>query len=132
MDTTVWKRTVLALALIGAASMAQAQDPGDGQGGKRPDREEMKKKYDADGDGILSEAERNKMREETGGRRGGPRGPGGGKDGGRPDREEMKKKYDTDGDGTLSEAERDAMRKDRGGKGGGKGQGIKQGCCDSA
>ena len=49
-----------------------------GQGEGRGDfnREEMVKKYDADGDGKLSEEERQKMREEMGAGRGGRQGSG--------------------------------------------------------
>ena len=52
-------------------------------------------KYDTDGDGKLSEEERNAMREAF--------------------RKRSIEKYDKDGDGKLSEEERRAMRKDRGG-----------------
>ena len=64
------------MAFIGAASLAQAQGTGNGgQGGDQGKREEMMKKFDTDGDGQLSEAERNAMREERGGK--GGKGQGG-------------------------------------------------------
>lgn len=111
MTTLVWKKAGLAVAIIGTLSLAEAgQEQGDNAGkgekpgkAKRPNREEMLKKYDADGDGQLNEAERATMREEMKRRHG--RKPG-------RNREEIMKKYDADGDGQLSEAERAAMRKD--------------------
>lgn len=76
-------------------------------GAGRPDPERMKKlieKFDKDGDGKLSEAERQAARAARG-------NPGAG--GSRPDPARMKKlveKFDKDGDGKLSEAERQAAR----------------------
>ena len=75
-------------------------------------REEMVKKFDKDGDGKLSEAERQEARKSMGGR------PG-------MNREELMKKFDTNGDGKLDETERQAARaamaKNRGNKDAGKG-----------
>jgi hypothetical protein len=75
MNTYRWKKAGLFLALIGAASLAYAENPGGkGAGGKgagkgrgdgeQPGREEMLKKYDADGDGQLSDKERKKMQKD--------------------------------------------------------------------
>lgn len=60
-----------------------------GERGGRGNREEMMKKYDTDGDGKVSEAEKTAMREE------------------------MMKKIDTDGDGVVSDEERNAAREER-------------------
>lgn len=71
------------------------------EGRERPSREEMIKKFDTDGDGVLSEAERAEARKQM---------P---KDGRRGRRNrQMLEKYDTDGDGQLSEEERAAARAD--------------------
>lgn len=119
------KRNVLLIggtmiALLGAVAMANAA-PGegrpDGKKGRRigeEKRAEMLKKFDKDGDGKLSEEERQAMREEMQ-KRGGER----------PSREEMLKKFDKDGDGELNEEERQAMREAMGGRKdapGGKGE----------
>ncbi len=69
----------------------------------RPSREEIMKRFDTDGDGVLSDTEREAMRAAMPPRRGGPRGE-------RPSREEMTKRFDTDGDGVLNEEERAAMQ----------------------
>ncbi|MBL7219195.1 MAG: hypothetical protein ISS69_03700 [Phycisphaerae bacterium] len=66
-----------------------------GGGGRTSGRADFMDKYDTDGDGQLSEEERNAMREAF--------------------RKRAIGKYDKDGDGKLSEEERRAMRKDRGG-----------------
>lgn len=116
----------LVLAAMGACTMAEAQ-PEEGQGKKGkgpqgPSREEVLQKYDTDGDGQLSDAElevlkndraaeREKRAAEGGGEemRGGRGGPEG--RGERPSREEMIKKFDKDGDGELNEEERAEARK---------------------
>ncbi|QBG48573.1 hypothetical protein EGM51_14610 [Verrucomicrobia bacterium S94] len=111
MNNKVWQTAGLMMALFGAAYVAEAQRPG----GQRPNFEEMLKKYDADGDGQLSETERETMRSEMR-QRGGQRG----ERGERPNFEEMLKKYDADGDGKLNETERETMRSEmrqRGGQG---------------
>lgn len=107
MTTKTLKQAGLVLALMGAATMAQAQK-GEGKGprGERPNKAEILKKYDVDGDGKLSDSEKATLREEMGKKRGGKKG----KRGERPNREEMTKKFDTDGDGQLSEEERTAMK----------------------
>ncbi|HBO52454.1 MAG TPA: hypothetical protein DD471_10765 [Planctomycetes bacterium] len=95
------------------------------------DREAMLKRFDADGDGELNDAEREKMRdfilnslqERPGGNRpeanrpgGNPPGsPPGGAPGGRgagPGRQDLKvvEKFDKDGDGKLNEEERSKAR----------------------
>jgi len=65
------------------------------RGGMSGRGSDFMKKYDKDGDGKLSEAERNAMRDNF--------------------RKEALKKYDKNGDGELSDEERQAMRRDRGG-----------------
>ena len=112
MNAKIW----CVLGMAAALSMAaQAQDGGM-EGGKpgrpprrgvprpegqmmRPDRGEMLKKFDKDGDGQLSEEEREAMREARKGEM-------------EARRAEMLKKYDKDGDGKLSMEEREAMRED--------------------
>ncbi len=112
MNTQVWKTLGLVMAVAGAVSIAQAEDAPKGERGgrpgkgERPTREQFMERFDTDGDGVLSEAERaaaREAREAEGGRRGGPEGE-------RPSREEMMKRFDTDGDGQLSESERAAMQ----------------------
>lgn len=133
MKPTTWKTAGLFMALIGAASIAEAQGPGNGRGG-RMSREDLMKKYDADGDGQLNEAERTKLREEMsalrGSREGESRGGPGGERGQMPSAAEIIKKYDKDGNGELSAAELEVMLQEqrqrvqqRGGRGGSDMQG---------
>ena len=97
------------MALMGASTLVNAGQEKQGSksgkgghsGGEHPGREEMMKRFDADGDGRLNEAERAALRSEMEKRHSK-----------RPDREKMMKKYDTDGDGQLSEEERSALRAD--------------------
>ena len=63
-----------------AAPDGKKKFPGDGKG--FPNREEMIKKFDKDGDGKLNEEERAAVREEMKGRK-----------------DELLKKFDADGDG---------------------------------
>lgn len=117
MKLKAWKTVGLVMALIGAASIAEAQRPGGGRG----NREEMIKKYDKDGDGKLSENERAAMREDMKNRRGdkgkpnGDKGPdkGGAGYGERPTPEQIVKKYDKDGSGELSASELEQLFKDQ-------------------
>ena len=84
-------------------------DPGEGRPGGSGDRlnfQELVKQYDKDGDGELSEEEREAMRAAVGARFG-----GGGPGGQRFNREEMMRRFDADGDGELNEEEREAMRR---------------------
>lgn len=134
MKVNVWKISGLVMALMGAITMAQAEQGengkrgehgqrGEGAGqfqkgeqhkrperperpeqGKRPSREQMMKKYDVDGNGELSETERAALRADMEKRQG--------KRPERPSREQMMKKYDVDGNGELSETERAALRAD--------------------
>lgn len=121
MKSTTWHTAGLVMALIGAASIAQAQGRGN--------REEMTKKYDKDGDGKLSEIERATMREDMQAQRSakeksegsekkgakgksdgeGRSGPGGE----RPSAEETVKKYDKDGSGELSASELELLFKEQ-------------------
>jgi Ca2+-binding EF-hand superfamily protein len=133
MKSKTWKMAGLAMAFVGAASIAQAQ--GGGQGGTRLSREDMIKKYDTDGDGVLSDTERETMREamksERGGQGGGQGGRQGGGEQGAPGGETLSAadtiaKYDTDADGkldateleTLMKAEQESRSRGRGGRGG--------------
>ena len=69
-----------------------------------PGSERFKEKFDTDGDGIISEEEKENvrahLRERFGAGGPGKRGPGMGRDG-------MLEKFDADGDGTLSEEEKE-------------------------
>lgn len=108
-------------ATIGVAlwnnTAAAQQGPG-GPGGPPPfDREEMLKRFDADGDGELSDEELRAMREQMGDRGGPPSGRGfrGGRPGGRGfgpgfEQENLVEKFDSDGDGKLNVEERKAAR----------------------
>lgn len=107
------KYTYTLMAVIIAASTcgALAQRPINGD----ERRSKMLELFDTDGDGILSDAEREAAKTEMGqraasterGPRSGARGPRQGNSG---KRQEMLEKFDTDGDGVLSEAEREAAR----------------------
>ncbi|MDF7800323.1 hypothetical protein P4C99_12670 [Pontiellaceae bacterium B1224] len=103
MTTQTLKRAGLVMALFGAAYAAEAQR----SGGQRLSREEIIIKYDTDGDGQLSDTEREVMQKEMGGRTGRNNGQ-------RMSREEIIAKYDVDGDGQLSDAEKETMRSEMG------------------
>jgi hypothetical protein len=91
------------------------------RGGAMMSEEEMVQQYDTDGDGVLSETERQAamttMRSKRSGGRntgnqntGANRGSNGsGSGSGMMTREQMMAKYDVDGDGTLSETEKATM-----------------------
>jgi Ca2+-binding EF-hand superfamily protein len=66
------------------------------------DREEVMRRFDTDGDGELSESEREAMREQFRERRGQRGDP--------VLREALLRRYDADGDGELNEAEREVAR----------------------
>ena len=110
MKLQAWKIAGIVAALCGSAAMAE-------EGGKtnapprmkqpKPGSEQMLKRFDVDGDGTLSEAERQAMHEAMPRRRSRPGGPQ------RPSHEEVMKRFDTDGDGKLSETEREAMHAER-------------------
>ena len=121
MKLQAWKTAGLVLTLSGSMAFAQNENettaPPKTKGpktnsemkGTRPGPEEILKRFDADGDGTLSETERQAMDEamlKNRDRRGGPQGN-------RPSRDEIMKRFDTDGDGVLSETEREAMRTER-------------------
>lgn len=89
------------LALLAVPAFSQDADAakkpeGDRKARMEARRAEMIKKYDKDGDGKLSDEEREAMKKDHAGRRA-----------------EMVKKYDKDGDGKLSDEERKAMMEDR-------------------
>ena len=124
MKTSVLIKAGMVVAILGAVSLAEAklEEGGKGKGGeqgsKRPTREQILEKYDTDGNGELSEEEREVIkadRENMQGKRGGQNGP-------RPSREEMIKKFDADGNGELSEEERQAAREAMQKRGKGKGK----------
>jgi hypothetical protein len=107
MNAVTWRVAGLIMALMGALTMANAGQ-GHNKSAKKgkpshPSRAEIQKKYDVDGDGQLSEAERETLRADM--KKHHSRQP-------KQSREEMRKKYDTDGDGQLSETERAALRAD--------------------
>lgn len=74
----------------------------EGPGGRGADRrQEMMARFDKDGDGVLSDSEREAMRESFGANQ---------RRGGGFDREAIMKQFDKNGDGELDESEREAMR----------------------
>lgn len=99
MSIKTWKTAVLTILAATAFSAAQAgpaggsKEKGDGKRTEQKDR--LLKRFDADGDGVLSDAEKAAMQ---------------------ADRDAMIAKYDTDKDGKLSEAERQAVPKREGKK----------------
>ena len=108
MKSKAWKIAGMVVALCGSAAMAEeggeTKSP-DGMKGARPGPEEIMKRFDADGDGTLSEAELQVMLEAMPNRHSGAEGP----PRHRPSREEIMERFDSDGNGELSEAEREAM-----------------------
>ncbi len=111
MKTTLLKTlaALAALPLLTAASL-QAADTAKPE---RPNREEIMKQFDANGDGRLDQVERQAVREHMQAMR--PAGAGGRGQGGGPDQREGRPgggrglaQFDTDGDGQLNAAERDA------------------------
>lgn len=92
-------RTILvSIALLMAMPLATAGD-------REQRRAEILEQFDTDGDGQLSEAERQAARESGAfSGRSGKRGRGGKR------RQEILEEFDADGDGQLSEAERQAAR----------------------
>lgn len=104
--------TLFAAPAFAASAPAESVPPTSvPQPGSRPGREEMIKRFDQDGDGKLSETERQAAREQgrqKWAQKGDRRGPGG------PDgklRERMLKRFDQDGDGKLSDAEKVTAKK---------------------
>jgi Ca2+-binding EF-hand superfamily protein len=89
---------VIAAAALLFAGVAQAQDD-------QPDRDERRaralEKYDSDGDGVLSDGERDALHDARKGRHGEKKG-------------RRLERFDTDGDGQLSDSERTAAREKRG------------------
>jgi hypothetical protein len=99
-------------ALDPLAAADRQPEPGagrEGREGRGPragfNPEQMLKQYDKDGDGQLSDSERETMRADMAARFGQGRGPG-------MDREALLKQNDKDGDGELSESERETLRAD--------------------
>lgn len=121
MKTTQWMTTLILATCLTLSAFAEKPE------GKRPERDEgrearrerMLKKFDADGDGKLSESERASARETMERRKTMADTDGDGKVS-EAEREaakaEMMKKLDTNGDGEVSEEERKAGRKGRGPK----------------
>jgi len=87
-----------------SAGAATGNREGRGRSGG-PNREELMKQYDKNGDGELDESEREAMRTAMAARSDGP-----GRGGQRVNREEMLKRFDKNGDGELDESERTTMR----------------------
>ena len=120
------RTAILSLAVVAlACGNAWADDDKKKEGkGKRGEmRKKLIEKFDADGDGKLSDDEKAKAREAMKKRRGQGRSGGdkarGGRGKGRPGggasadfRKKMLEKYDADGDGKLNEEERGKARKE--------------------
>lgn len=90
--------TALTIAALGLTmTFASARGGRPGSGAPRPLPADVLEKYDTDGDGTLSDAEKAAMRAAIEAER-------------EAKRAEIIAKYDTDGDGVLSEAERAAAK----------------------
>ena len=127
MKTSVWIKAGMVLVLLGTVRLAEAKPADGGKGGNegknRPTREQILEKYDTDGNGELSDSEREVLKKDREQMRGGhSSGKRGGSSGEHSRREEMIKKFDADGDGMLSEEERTAAREAMQKKGKGKGK----------
>lgn len=86
------------------AEAEPAPSAGDGDNRRgRWNREQVLERFDTDGDGQLSEEERDALREQMRDRR---------RSGDPAIRQIMMRRYDADGDGQLSETEREAARND--------------------
>jgi len=98
-------RTVVAMlvaaGLVGVVIAEEGKEGCDGKKGEGhkggPDKAELLKKFDKDGDGKLNDAEKAEMKKAFEARR----------------EAEMLKKFDKDGDGKLSDAEKEEMEKAR-------------------
>ena len=116
-----WVVAVLGVGLLAVPAVAEDAKKGPrGNPLENPAlKEKILKKFDANGDGQLSDEEKEKakaaFRERVGGK-GGPGGPGG------PGREELMKKFDANGNGQLEPEEKAklmaAMKERFGGEGG--------------
>lgn len=101
---------VMLLAGFSFSAMAQAA-PAKGAGGDR--KAQMMKRFDTNGDGQLSPAEKQAAMAARGGK------PGAGNQGAGGDRKaQMMKRFDANGDGQLSPAEKQAAMASRGAAGG--------------
>lgn len=82
----------MSLTSLALADDEPSKAPEGGRRGRGPNREEILKRFDKDGDGKLSEEERAEARKEFGNRFGGGkgRGPGGRRPGGEEKKEEKK------------------------------------------
>jgi len=127
MKTPIILTALLVVAGTTLSYAQEAKEKGEHADGDHPaaehnaKREEMHKrfmeKFDKDGDGELSDEEKQlarKARDQARGDRGGDEGKG--QERGRRGewdrrRQEAMKRFDADGDGRFSEEERDAMRK---------------------
>lgn len=132
-------RISTSLAVVFFAGLAQAEPGQNGKGGLQEKAQELRKRFDTNGNGKLDPQEMAAARQAMQakgfpgmpgkGPLGKPNGPLNGKgqgDGNGPGREAMLKRFDANGDGKLDETERAAVRKameERGLGGPGKGPG---------
>ena len=94
--STITRIRIVELLALSALLIGTVQAE-ESRGGHKQDRKaRMMKRFDADGDGKLSESERAAAKEA-----------------GKKHRDEMVKRHDTDGDGKLSETERAAAKEGR-------------------
>ncbi len=113
---TMWRDGLAAvfcagLVLTFVTGAARAEDD------RAERRQGLIERFDADGDGQLSESERQAARDEINRRRAERGIDGAGR------RQDMLDRFDTDGDGQLSEGERQTAREARGQKRGERGAG---------
>ena len=123
-------RAILSVMIFAVMSTSALAEP---EEGKRPKRErdpermqKMLEKFDADGDGKLSQEERAKAREARGAKQGGQNRARGGR-GMMGNPAAMFKQADTDGNGQLSQQEFTALlNKIRSARGGQRGPGAQR------
>ena len=102
---------LLALLLLAVPAYAQSETPPEKSGRMEQRRQEMLKRYDKNGDGVLDAEEKAAMRAEMQQHR----GTTGGAERGSRMHEEMLKRFDKDGDGQLNaeeQAEADKARQE--------------------
>jgi Ca2+-binding EF-hand superfamily protein len=111
MKTTKYSLIVLLLAGATLSTYAQDETSAPSEADREARRAEMIAQFDTDGDGVLSQEERQAARtaQQADGEARGPRGKGRGEMSAER-KAEILAQFDADGDGVLSEAERATAR----------------------